>query len=286
MISFRLYREHGALNSGPIFDALEHAIRHSGHQTVSRDEDVPVIWSVLWRGRMKANDLIYRASIAQKKPVMILEVGNLLRGQTWRVSLNNINRSGYFGNQENLDLDRAKNLSIKLKPANSPRKPSILLATQHDQSLQWQGQPRLPEWIKKTVSSIRRYSDREIIIRPHPRCPVNVFPDQKNVRIDRPRRIENSYDDYDINFNHHCVINHNSGPTVQSAIAGTPVICDPSGLAYDVSGRLENIEDIVLSDREDWFIKLCHTEWKVDEIAAGLPLKRLLPKITLDVAKR
>jgi hypothetical protein len=234
---------------------------------------------------MKANDLIYHASIAQKKPVMILEVGNLLRGQTWRVSLNNINRSGYFGNKENLDLDRAKKLNVELARPKSSRKPSILLATQHDQSLQWQGQPKLSDWIKTAVSSIRRYSDREIVIRPHPRCPVNIFPVQKNIRIDRARRIENSYDDYDINFDHHCVINHNSGPTVQSAIAGTPVICDPSGLAYDVSGRLEKIENINLPNREDWFIELCHTEWTVDEIAAGVPLERLLPKISLDLAK-
>lgn len=285
MISFRLYREHGALNSRPIFDALENSIRRSGHSVVSKDEDVSVIWSVLWRGRMKANDAIYQTSVAQKKPVMILEVGNLLRGQTWRVSLYNINRQGYFANQDHLDPSRAKKLNVELMPPRTSRKSSILLATQHDQSLQWQGQPKLLDWIKKTVSDIRRYTDREIVIRPHPRCPVNIFPDQTNVRIDRARRIDNTYDDYDINFDYHCVINHNSGPTVQSAIAGTPVICDRSGLAYDVSGRLEHIESIHLPDREDWFVKLCHTEWTVDEISAGIPLERLLPKISLDLEK-
>ena len=38
---------------------------------------------------------------------------------------------------------------------------------------------------------------------------------------------------------------------------------------------IENIENILLPDREVWFLKLCHTEWLVDEIAKGIPLKRL-----------
>jgi hypothetical protein len=71
------------------------------------------------------------------------------------------------------------------------------------------------------------------------------------------------------------VINHNSGPAIQAAIQGVPVICDPSSLAGILSGKLGKIDEISLPDREDWFLKLSHTEWTVEEIAEGLPVKRL-----------
>jgi hypothetical protein len=71
------------------------------------------------------------------------------------------------------------------------------------------------------------------------------------------------------------VINHNAGPSVQAAINGAPTICDSSSLAFPVSEKWENLENPQLPDREEWFLKLCYTEWTVDEIAQGIPLKRL-----------
>ena len=41
---FKLYREYGALNSPPVFDALEQGLRHQGHTIVTENEDVSVIW--------------------------------------------------------------------------------------------------------------------------------------------------------------------------------------------------------------------------------------------------
>jgi hypothetical protein len=72
------------------------------------------------------------------------------------------------------------------------------------------------------------------------------------------------------------VVNHNSGPAVQAAINGVPVICDHSSLAFPVSDQIENIDSITLPDREDWFLKLCHTEWTVPEIVEGTPIRRLI----------
>ena len=135
----------------------------------------------------------------------------------------------------------------------------------------------MDKWIENKISEIRQYTDREIVVRPHPRSPVTFK--VTNFKLEKPKHIAGSYDDFDIDYNYHCVINHNSGPAVQAAIAGVPIICDSSSLAYPVSGKIENIENISLPDREEWFLKLCHTEWTVDEIAKGIPLKRLEPKI-------
>ena len=100
---FKLYREHGALNSPPVFDAVEQGLKRQGHDIVNDNEDVAVIWSVLWAGRMRSNKLIYDRCRQQNTPVLIIEVGNLKRGETWRLSLDHINNLGKFGNQDNLD---------------------------------------------------------------------------------------------------------------------------------------------------------------------------------------
>jgi hypothetical protein len=274
---FRLYREHGALNSVPIFNAFEQGLRSLGHESVTDNEDIVVIWSVLWSGRMVANYEIYNKCLSANKPVIIIEVGNLFRNRTWRVSLGHVNSLGFFGHNENLDSDRPKKLGISLKPLQLKRRPEILIAAQHQQSQQWQGQPPMSEWAAALVREIRKYSNRKIILRPHPRSRFNLI--HSEIKIELPKPILGSYDDFNIDYNYHCVINHSSGPAVQAAINGVPVICDSSSLAGILSEKMENIENPVLPDRDEWFLKLCHTEWTVEEIAQGIPLQRLLPEI-------
>ena len=278
-MNFKLYREYGALNSVPIFDAFEQGIKNCGHKTVNSNEDVAVIWSVLWSGRMIGNHLIYNSYRYSNKPIIIIEVGNLFRNKTWRVSLGHVNSLGFFGNSTNLDPDRPKKLGIDIKEPQIHRRSEILIAAQHQQSLQWEAQPPMHQWVIQTVNKIRKYSNRKIKLRPHPRSKINLLHFETDIEIEIPQKVVGTYDDFDIDYSYHCVINHNSGPAVQAAINGIPVICDSSSLAGKISGKFEEIEKIQLPDRSQWFLELCHTEWTVDEIRQGIPLSRLLPKI-------
>ena len=272
-MKFKLYRNFGALNSVPVFDAFADGVKSLGHEIVDDDEDISVIWSVLWWGRMQPNQQVYQQCLNKGRPILIIEVGNLKRGVTWRISDQHINNFGIFGNSLDLDSSRPQKLGIFLKPPISKRKNEILIATQHSRSLQWEGQPTIEQWIRNTIAQIKKYTSRRIVVRPHPRSQIREkFVDAV---IELPRKIPSSYDDFDINYNYHCVINHNSGPCVQAAINGTPVICDSSSLAYPVSEKWENLENPQLPDREEWFLKLTHTEWTVEEIAQGIPIKRL-----------
>ena len=272
-MKFKLYRNHGALNSPPIFDAFENGVKILGHEIVENNEDVAVIWSVLWNGRMAANQQIYNHCIKNNKPIVVIEVGNLKRGITWRICLDHINGLGVFGNIENLDPLRPQKLGVLLKPVNQRRRSEILIATQHARSLQWESQPTMEQWIRDTIAKVKRHTNRRIVVRPHPRSQIREkFTDAV---IELPKKLVSTYDDYDINYNYHCVINHNSGPPIQAAIEGTPVICDQSSLAFPVSEKWENLENPQLPDREEWFLKLCHAEWTAEEIAQGIPLKRL-----------
>lgn len=281
-MKFKLYRQYGALNSQPIFDAFERGVKHLGHEITDNNEDVSVIWSVLWQGRMKGNQQVYQLSKKINRPVVIIEVGNLKRGETWRISSDHVNGLGYFANQENLDPNRCKKIGIPLNDIRTNRNDNILLACQHEHSLQWEGMPRMAVWASNTVKEIRNYSQRPIVIRPHPRSSFHVTIPGTTVEI--PRKLPNTYDNFNINYNYHCVVNYNSGPAIQSAINGIPVICNASSLAYPVSSTMDQIENIALPDRTDWFLKLCHTEWFADEIAQGIPLSRLLPKLESDIS--
>lgn len=270
---FKLYREYGALNSKPVFDAFEQGLKSLGHESVRDNEDVAVIWSVLWSGRMKNNRQVYQHFKKLGKPVVIIEVGNLRRGVTWRISIDHINNLGIFGNNTELDVSRPGKLGVALKPIPENHRGEILIACQHQESLQWEGMPTMREWCEKTISQIKQHTSRRIIVRPHPRSPFSF--NMPNIIIERPQRIVNTYDDFDIFYNYHCVINHNSGPAVQAAIQGTPILCDKTSLAAPLSIKWENLENPYLPDREEWFIKLCHTEWTVEEIQQGLPIARL-----------
>lgn len=278
-MKLKLYREFGALNSEPIFNAVETGIKKIGWQSCNAGEDIPVIWSVLWGGRMRNNKIIYEQARLKNKPVLIVEIGNLKRNETWRISLNHINSLGEFANETNLDEERPSKLGLHLRDFNSHRKDKILIATQHKLSLQWQGQKSMEDWAEDTIKQIRQYSDRPILIRPHPRSPFirNII----GAEIELPKKLKDTYDDFDIDYDYHCVINFNSGPAVQAAINGSPIICDSTSLAFPVSDRVSNIEKITLPNREDWFLKLCHTEWTVDEISKGIPFARLKEKFDL-----
>lgn len=281
---FRLYREYGALNSPAIFDKFENGLKALGHQVVNDNEDVAVIWSVLWNGRMLRNQEIFRQAKIKKKPIIIIEVGNLRRNVTWRICLDHINGQGKFGNNENLDFDRPKKLGVTLKPANKLRKSEILIATQHQKSLQWENMPSMADWTLKTIEQIRKYTDRKIIIRPHPRSPMpGIEHEFINVIRQAPVQIKGSYDDFDIDYSYHCVINHNSGPPILAAINGTPVITGETSLAFPVSCKIENIENPYLPEREEWLTKLSHCEWTVEEIEKGIPLQRLENEIKLQL---
>jgi hypothetical protein len=276
-MKFKIYKEYGALNSQPIFSAFEQGLKTLGFSVVDHGQDVDVIWSVLWQGRMRGNQPVYEKAMLEGRPVMIIEVGNLVRGKTWRVSLNHINVLGIFKNHENLDQDRSKKLGLALTPEIKNRKNQILLACQHEHSLQWRGLPKMPQWVKEQVQEIRKFSSRSIIVRPHPRSPLTI--NLPGVTIDFPKKLADTYDDYDIDYNYHCVINLSSGPAIQAAISGVPVITGVDSLAYPISDTIKNLESVSLKPREDWFLKLCHTEWTVDEIRQGIPQKRLIKDI-------
>jgi hypothetical protein len=288
-MKFSLYTDHGALNSKPVFDAFESSVRSAGHSVMHNEPyrfmghydnyDVAVIWSVLWNGRMAKNQQVWDINRKLNKPVIVLEVGSIKRGITWKVGLNGVNRDAYFAPKGN-NSDRARLLGLELQPWKNNQDGSIIICTQHTKSQQWENMPSLPIWILETVSEIRNHTDRQIILRTHPRCPLPYIEYEfKNVVKQIPIKLRNTYDDFNFDCGQaYAVVNWSSNPGIEAVLSGIPAFVGPSSLAFDVGNHsFETINDPVKPDRTQWLNDYAHTEYTLKEIADGIPLKNLTP---------
>lgn len=236
--------------------------------------DAVVIWSVLWAGRMANNKSIYHHYREQGRPVIVIDVGALYRGTTWKIAVGNITADGYYGHTVDLDWDRPKKLGLSL--GYTPKgNESILIAAQHNQSLQVDQLPSIEHWIRDQIDLARKHTDRPIAIRPHPRCQLDLSLLPQGIKIESPKPVPHTYDNFDLRFDYQALISYNSGPGIQAAIEGCPVIVDRSSLASPVSVRYEDIERRAIVNRDQWFVEICHTEYTIQEIRQGLWLKRI-----------
>jgi hypothetical protein len=275
-MKFSLWTDYGALNSRPVFAAFANSLVDNGHTVVynNNNADVDVIWSVLFHGRMARNKVVWQ----NKKPTIVLEVGGIKRGTTWKVGLNGINRDAYFGPCGNTN-DRRVSLGLNLKLWRKDGE-FILVCGQHDKSLQWQNMPSMSNWFLNTYDEIRKHTNRPIIFRPHPRCRLEqIEHGLRHVYRQEPKHVSGTYDDFDMQFdNIWATISYSSNPGINSCIAGIPSFVSSHSLAYPVANDIDFLQDIenpIMPDRTQWLDDYAHTEYTLEEIAAGIPLKRL-----------
>jgi len=283
-MKFSLWTQYGALNSKPVFEALEYSLIQAKHNVVKNDltADVHVIWSVLWNGRMTGNKQVWEHAKRQNKNVIVLEVGGIKRNVTWKVGLNGINRDAYFG-PDGMDDSRAIQQGLSLKPWRKQGE-HILICGQHEKSLQWRDMPRMSHWVMHTIEEIQRHTNRPIVFRPHPRCRLEAIEHQyQNVYRDDPVKLMDTYDDYNLTFrNAHAVVSYSSNPGIHSVLEGVPAFVSTHSLAYDAANDIDFLHDIenpYKPERQQWLNDYAWTEYTVEEIAAGIPLKRLTDKL-------
>ncbi len=270
-----IFPSQSAHNAQPVLEALSKSMSAQGWKVQENNlqADVAVIWSVLWAGRMKNNQNVYRAFHDTGRPVIVVDIGTLRRGITWKVALDNINGSGWFGHQQDLDPDRPRKLGLALQgpcPGND-----ILIASQHSASLQAEAVPDMTAWVLSQIALCRQHTDRRIIVRPHPRDRIRTDRLPRDVTVQTPQKVTGSYDDFGWPQEFHAVINHNSGPGVLAALCGSAPVVDRSSLAWPVSVSMQDIDRSYNRDRSQWLIEIAHTEYTIDEIEQGLWLKRL-----------
>lgn len=278
MINISIFNRFGALNSVPVFEAFRegckrHGIRVTEHNSAA---DVAVIWSQLWAGRMAPNRAVWQEFKATERPVIVLEVGQLMRGVTWKLGMNGVNARAWWG--EGTEAGRVNKLAVRLQPWHQGD--HVLIAMQRSDSEQWAGLPAPETWLQQTVDRIRAHTDRKIIVRPHPRQRLKLMP---GVQIQQPQALRGTYDEFDFRSNlgrAWAVVNENSGPGSQAIIDGVPAFVGAYSMATPVANPdFALIEQPLMPDRAEWLEQLCHTEWTLGEIRSGLPVSRLLGRL-------
>lgn len=276
---FRLHRENGARNSVSVFDAMEQGLRRLGHDVAVTNHpvDVTVIWSQLWHGRMRANQDIWQHHVATKRPLWIIEVGALDRNRLWRITQVGLPARTVCGHNH----ERARDLGIQLKPWHD-RGRYVLIALQNPHSQQWSGMPDVETWLRQTVSTLKTHTDREIVIRPHPRCRFQLPKDllDQGCRLQAPRAIPGTYDDFDFEqqmLDTWAVVNWNSHPGIRAVINGVPAFVGADSAARPVATPdLACIEHPARPDRQQWLNDLAWQEWTLAELASGVAQAQLL----------
>ncbi len=275
-MKFSIFNKFGALNSPPVFEAFASGLQRHGHSVVEHDleADVAVIWSVLWNGRMRPAQEIFNKFRAQNKPVIVLEVGCLDRDHTWKIGVNGVNR-GHFEWANNIHRPFPK--KINLEP-NKTSGETITICTQNPMSEQWRNQPITAKWLEQTIANVRKFSNRPIQVRAHPRVPMQFqLNNHRGVTVFKPspRSDDRSFIESlnDTRF----LINHNSNPAIIAALWGIPVHVDQSSLAYPVSNTsLSNIDNPLVYDKEAWLSSLLQTEYTIDEMHKAVIFEHLL----------
>jgi len=252
-------------------DAFMKSCRSAGIHTVPNSLmcDAVVIWSVLWNGRMLKNKEVYEHYKREGKPVVVIDVGALQRGVTWKIAIDNINALGKYGHKKDLDYDRPDKLGISLQNRTQTNE-NIVIATQHIKSEQL-ANIDYTAWIERTLKEINAVSKRLTVVRHHPRCSLGF----DGTNVEKPQKIAGTYDSYNIDFGCHAMVNFNSGPAIQAVLAGCPVVCDNTSLAFPMSTKISEIENPPEIDRSQWLVEICHTEYTLPEIEKGLWINRL-----------
>mgnify|MGYP003321883504 FL=1 len=284
-MKINVIKKFGPLNSAPVFDAFINSLEATGDKVLINSNekcDVAVIWSVLWLGRMSKYKSIWDEYQRQGKPVIVLEVGGILRNETWKIGINGVNREADFAN-DNVTDNRWPKFKIKMKPWKQTGD-KIIICGQHGSSHQWRNNPPMIQWLEQQITGVRQYTDKPIVIRPHPRNHVQINVGKfNNVKIIGPKKDNNTYDDTnlkDIFGDAWALINYSSNPAMQAIFNGIPVFTSPASLSFDVSNNnIKNINSPEMPDRKKWANKLSHTEWWIDEIKNGLPWRRIKARL-------
>lgn len=237
------------------------------------DADAALIWSVLWYGKMSANKTVWDHYRAQNKPVIVIEVGGLIRNTTWKLGINGINRDADFAVDSYMPDDRREKFGIVVQPWKHNGE-YVLICGQHGHSEQWRNMPDMDTYYRNTITEIRKVSDKPIVVRSHPRyreslhwaCDMQWYKEQ-GVTWNIPKHVQQTYDSFDLEHmlkHTHFTVSHSSNAGITSIIQGVPAVVSEHSLAYDVGAQMG--QWLSKPERHVWLNRMCYTEWYADEI--------------------
>lgn len=124
------------------------------------------------------------------------------------------------------------------------------------------------DWATKTISELRKYTDRPVVVRAHPgdKGSLKYLAGSKWTVSNDGRSLEHDLQ------NCWAVVNYNSSPAVGAAIEGYPIfVTDPvrSQCQEIANTDLSKIETPTLPDRLPWAQRISMFHWNFDDLRSG-----------------
>jgi len=149
----------------------------------------------------------------------------------------------------------------------------ILLCLQRDGGWSMKG-TNLQQWAYNAIQTIRQFSNRPIIVRPHPKVRTDVTPLLSLPGVSESRGTTLQQD----LTNAWASVFYNSSSSVAAVLAGVPVFAhDPDCVAWNVANsNLAQIENPAMPARESWLYDLASAHWSDTESQQGLVYQKFL----------
>jgi hypothetical protein len=212
---------------------------------------------------------VISSQTSNKGRTIVLETGYVNRGD----GENNHYAAGFDGLNGRADFrnftcpkDRWEKLDIHFAPWRD-RGDHILLCGQ----VPWDASVDSSnhyDWIEQAVSRIRKFSDRKIVFRPHPKAPDYFIHGVEYSRKPIQEDFKNCW----------AVVTFNSNSAVEAVIAGVPAFVEDMGsMAYPVANRnLIYLDDPKTPKRDQWAYNLAYCQWTPEEMRSGETWRHLL----------
>lgn len=182
-----------------------------------------------------------------------------------------------------------RNTGVTIKDWHSPGDKIIIMGQKEgDSSLarmyNEQGYKSFYDWVFDVVKEIRKHSDREIIIRPHPKnLDRGIRYTNKTIEALKLKKVRISDNltqghsqggeplDRDLQ-QAHCIVTYNSLSGVEAVCEGIPVFALDNGsmvwpIAHHDLSKIEKINYNV--DLQEWKNKIAYTMWNKEEVQGG-----------------
>lgn len=237
-----------------------------------------------------------------KKPFIVWEEGGFRQYQNYkRIGWWSYRSDDGIFNNNDVNSDRWKKFlsatGLKIKDWKSPGDKIVLMGQVNADSAMItmfeKGYKNFCHWTEEHIKIIRKYTDRPILIRPHPK-EYSAFRSVKEHLNSTFKNIEVSknFFDQDPKLNHgggglykdlknaYCVVTFNSNSAVEALCEGIPIFALDSGsIAYEIAHQdLSQIENLNYNiDISSWCNKVAYTMWNSEEIKSGETWAHLKP---------
>lgn len=192
-------------------------------------------------------------------------------------------RAEYANKNSNADkwLEISNRLNIQIQPAKKTSTGYILICMQRDGGFAMKTLSPLT-WLEEKIKTIRQYTTRPIVVRPHPGAYLMKdfakIQHRNNITVIDPahsKLIDNL-------ANAHAVVLFNSSASVAAICAGVPVFADDAScVSWAVANKdISRIESPEEFERQQWIQDLSTAHWSDDDARQGRIYQKFLPYLT------